>query len=100
MTSIARLVSQITSEDALKIQDFMAAFDKHKQSLDWALGVHVAFTINNACDIAQRSLEAAKDTLDTARHLGVCSSLDVSKALRSLRAIGAAEKTQSGEDQF
>ncbi|KAF7363067.1 WD40 repeat-like protein [Mycena venus] len=58
----ARLVGQIISQDTQKIQDFMAAFDKHKQSLDWALGVHIAFTINNARDIAQCSLEVAKDT--------------------------------------
>ncbi|KAF7363076.1 WD40 repeat-like protein [Mycena venus] len=58
----ARLVGQIISQDTQTIQDFMAAFDKHKQSLDWALGVHIAFTINNARDIAQCSLEVAKDT--------------------------------------
>ncbi|KAF7363054.1 WD40 repeat-like protein [Mycena venus] len=40
----------------------MAAFVKHKQSLDWALGVHIAFTINNTRGIAQHSLEVAKDT--------------------------------------
>ncbi|KAF7363064.1 WD40 repeat-like protein [Mycena venus] len=58
----ARLVGQIISQDTQTIQDFMAAFHKHKQSLDWALGVHIAFTINNARDIAQCSLEVAKDT--------------------------------------
>ncbi|KAF7363065.1 WD40 repeat-like protein [Mycena venus] len=58
----ARLVGQIISQDAQTIQEFMAAFDKHKQSLDRALGVHIAFTINNTRDIAQHSLEVAKDT--------------------------------------
>ncbi|KAF7363053.1 WD40 repeat-like protein [Mycena venus] len=71
----ARMVSQITSEDAQTIQNYMAAFNNHKQSLDWALGVHVAFTTN-------ATLEVAKDTQDTTRRL---EQLEILKNLNPVK---------------
>lgn len=70
------MVSQITSKDAQTIQNYMAAFNNHKQSLGWALGVHVAFTTNT-------TLEMAKDTQDTTRRLGACSATKVSKVIKA-----------------
>ncbi|KAF7346977.1 WD40 repeat-like protein [Mycena venus] len=57
-----RMISQIKSKDAQTIQEFMGAFEKHRQSLDWALGVRVAVVIDKTRHIAQLSLEVAKDT--------------------------------------
>ncbi|KAF7360002.1 WD40 repeat-like protein [Mycena venus] len=59
-TLAARLVGQIRSEDAQTIQDFMAAFDNHKQALDLALGVHIAFAVNNALGVARNTLDSAR----------------------------------------
>ncbi|KAF7363073.1 WD40 repeat-like protein [Mycena venus] len=70
-----RMVSQITSEDAQTIQNHMAAFNNHKQSLDWALGVHVAFTTN-------ATLEVAKDIRDTTRRL---EQLEILKNLNPVK---------------
>ncbi|KAF7363089.1 WD40 repeat-like protein [Mycena venus] len=64
-----RMVSQMISEDAQMIQEFMGAFEKHKQSLDWALGIHVAVVVDDTRHIAQLSLKVAKDTQTTAQHL-------------------------------
>ncbi|KAF7363058.1 WD40 repeat-like protein [Mycena venus] len=65
----ARVVGQITSEDAQTIQEFTDIFEKYKQSLDWALGVHVAVVVDDARHIAQLSLKVAKDTQATAQRL-------------------------------
>ncbi|KAF7363055.1 WD40 repeat-like protein [Mycena venus] len=71
-----RMVSQIISEDAQTIQEFMDAFDKHKQSLDWALGLHVAVVVNDTRRTAQLSLKVAKETRDTAQRLEQMAMLE------------------------
>ncbi|KAF7338986.1 WD40 repeat-like protein [Mycena venus] len=73
-----RMISQILSEDAQTIQDYMVAFEQHKQSLDWALGVHIAFVANN-------TLEVAKDTRDTAQRLGHSEQLEMLKSLNPVK---------------
>ncbi|KAF7363072.1 WD40 repeat-like protein [Mycena venus] len=77
-----RMVSQIVSEDAQTIQELMGAFVKHKQSLDWALGIHVAVVVDDTRHIAQLSLKVAKDTQATAQRL---EQLEILKNLNPVK---------------
>ncbi|KAF7363084.1 WD40 repeat-like protein [Mycena venus] len=77
-----RMVSQIISEDAQTIQELMGAFVKHKQSLDWALGIHVAVVVDDTRHIAQLSLKVAKDTQATAQRL---EQLEILKNLNPVK---------------
>ncbi|KAF7363088.1 WD40 repeat-like protein [Mycena venus] len=90
------MIGQIISEDAQMIQEFMGAFIKHKQSLDWALGVHIAVVVNNTRHIAQLSLKVAKDTRDTAQHLGHSEQLEMLKNLNPVKMNSNRDGCLSG----